>query len=149
MEDQKDLIKLYSTKILGLASDMPHVGRLPYPNASVTRRSSLCGSKVTVDIILKNEKIINFAQDVKACALGQAAATIFGRQIIGLNFSQVKTVRDELQKMLKFAGPVPKPPFTEFEILTPAVEYKNRHDSIMLVLEATAEACEIAASTVA
>ena len=149
MEDQKDLIKLYSTKILGLASDMPHVGRLPYPNASVTRRSSLCGSKVTVDIIFENEKIINFAQDVKACALGQAAATIFGRQIIGLNFSQVKTVRDELQKMLKFAGPVPKPPFTEFEILTPAVEYKNRHDSIMLVLEATAEACEIAASTVA
>jgi NifU-like protein involved in Fe-S cluster formation len=149
MENQKDLIKLYSTKILGLASDMPHVGRLPNPNASATRRSSLCGSKVTVDIIFKNGKIINFAQDVKACALGQAAATIFGRQIIGLNFSQIKTVRDELQKMLKFAGPVPKPPFTEFEILTPAVDYENRHDSIMLVLEATADACEIAASTVA
>ena len=77
MENQKDLIKLYSTKILGLASDMPHVGRLPNPNASATRRSSLCGSKVTVDIIFKNGEIINFAQDVKACALGQAAATIF------------------------------------------------------------------------
>ena len=62
MEDQKDLIKLYSTKILGLASDMPHVGRLPNPNASVTRRSSLCGSKATVDIIFKNEKIIKKAE---------------------------------------------------------------------------------------
>jgi hypothetical protein len=45
------------------------------------------------------------------------------------------------------AGPIPKAPFTDFEILTPAAEYKNRHASIMLVLEATAEACAISNTT--
>ena len=147
MENQENLIQLYSTKILGLASDMPHIGRLPRPNASVTRRSPLCGSKVTVDILSQDGKVIDFAQEVKACALGQAAATIFGRQIIGLTFVQIETVRDELQAMLMSAGPIPKAPFTDFEILTPATEYKNRHASIMLVLEATAEACAISNTT--
>lgn len=147
MADKANLIQLYSTKILGLASDMPHIGRLPDPSASITRRSPLCGSKVTVDILSKDRRIIDFAQEVRACALGQAAATIFGRQIIGLTFSQIETVRDELKAMLKSVGTVPRAPFTDFEILSPAAEYQNRHESIMLVLEATADACVIASAT--
>ena len=141
MTVQTDLIKLYSTRILSLATDMPNVGRLPAPSATVTRRSPLCGSKVTVDILLKDGKITAFGQEVKACALGQAAASIFGHQIIGLTIGQVQTVRDELDAMLKSDGPIPNPPFSDFEILTPAKDYKNRHASIMLVLEATTEAC--------
>jgi NifU-like protein involved in Fe-S cluster formation len=44
--------------------------------------------------------------------------------------------------MLKENGPVPPPPFDGFEVLQPAREYKNRHASILLSIEATCEAAE-------
>ena len=147
MTEQTDMIKLYSTRILALAADMPHVGRLANPNGSAMRRSPLCGSKVTVDVTLLDGRIVDFSQDVKACALGQAAASIAGYHMIGRTLAQVETARDELAAMLKGTGTVPAAPFDGFEILTPAVDYKNRHASILLALQATADACSIAAKT--
>ena len=44
MSDDTDLIKLYSGRILALAADIPHLGRLEAPDATVKRRSPLCGS---------------------------------------------------------------------------------------------------------
>ena len=147
MTEQTDMIKLYSTRILALAADMPHVGRLANPNGSAMRRSPLCGSKVTVDVTLLDGRIVDFSQDVKACALGQAAASIAGYHMIGRTLAQVEIARDELTAMLKGTGTVPAAPFDGFEILTPAVDYKNRHASILLALQATADACSIAAKT--
>jgi len=47
-----------------------------------------------------------------------------------------------LRAMLKDGGPVPSAPFDGYAVLEPARDYKNRHASILLVLEATAEAME-------
>jgi NifU-like protein involved in Fe-S cluster formation len=141
MTEQIELIKLYSTRILALAAQMPHVGRLENPGASAMRRSPLCGSKVTVDVTMQDGIITEFAQTVKACALGQAAASVAGQNIIGRTAEEVARARDELSEMLKSEGPPPGPPFEGFEVLTPARDYKNRHASILLLLEATAEAC--------
>ncbi len=44
--------------------------------------------------------------------------------------------------MLKGKGPVPDAPFEGFEVLSPAVDYKNRHASILLTIEALAEAMQ-------
>ena len=86
-----------------------------------------------------------FGQDVKACALGQAAAAVVGAAAPGATRAQVETARDQLRAMLKSGGPVPDAPFEGFEVLTPAVEYKNRHASILLSIEALAEAMAEAA----
>ncbi len=142
MSAETDLIKLYSARILGLAADIPHLGRLDHPDATVTRRSPLCGSTVTVDIKVRDRKLLDLGQDVKACALGQAAAAVSGAAAIGATLDQVQTARDQLKAMLKGTGPVPDAPFEGFEVLTPAVEYKNRHASILLTIEALAEAMQ-------
>lgn len=142
MSGDSDLIKLYSTRILALAADIPHLGRLDGPAATVKKRSPLCGSTVTVDLTVQDGKIAEFAQDVKACALGQASAAVVGGAVIGASRSQVETARDQLRAMLKQDGPVPDAPFDGLEVLIPARDYKNRHASIMLALEATAEAME-------
>ncbi|WP_343078932.1 iron-sulfur cluster assembly scaffold protein [Ostreiculturibacter nitratireducens] len=143
MSDQ-DLIKLYSQRILALAADIPHAGRLEAPDASARRRSPLCGSTVTVDVVVKDGHIADFAQDVKACALGQASASVLGSVAIGRTRAEIERARDELRAMLKENGPVPSAPFDGLEVLLPAREYKNRHASILLALEATAEAMEAA-----
>lgn len=139
---ETDLIKLYSGRILELAADIPRTGRLDAPQASATRRSPVCGSNVTVDVAVEDGKISNFAQDVRACALGQAAAAVVGANIIGRSRAEVETARDELARMLKEDGPAPEAPFDALEVLIPARSFKNRHSSILLALEATAEAMD-------
>lgn len=137
-----DLINLYSKRILALASDIPHLGRLEAPNGTAKRRSPLCGSVVTVDVCLEDGKIVDFKQDVKACALGQAAAAVVGANILGSDRSQVLKARDELSEMLKNGGAVPNAPFNGLEVLRPAAEFANRHASILLALNATLDAIE-------
>ncbi|MGC3937109.1 iron-sulfur cluster assembly scaffold protein [Roseobacter sp. EG26] len=140
MSGDNDLIKLYSGRILALAAEIPHLGRLDTPMATVKKRSPLCGSAVTIDLSIENGKVSAFAQDVKACALGQAAAAVTGGAIIGRNLSELEAARDALRAMLKENGPVPDTPFEGFEVLEPARDYKNRHASIMLSIEAACEA---------
>lgn len=137
-----DLIKLYSARILALAADIPRHGHLEDPDASVKRRAPLCGSTVTVDIKTKDGRVSDYAADVKACALGQAAASVVGSNIVGCDAAQITAARDALKDMLKNDGPVPGAPFDGLEVLQPAKDYKNRHASILLTLEASVEALE-------
>jgi len=137
---ETDLIKLYSARILKLAADIPCTGRLADPDASATRRSTQCGSTVTVDIALSGNRIAEFSQDVHACALGQAAASVVGAAIIGTTPAQIETARNQLSAMLSEGGPPPEAPFDGLEVLIPAREFKNRHQSILLTLNATVDA---------
>ncbi len=147
MSSDTDLIKLYSARILALAADMPRLDRLEQPDATVKKRAPLCGSTVTVDITCTDDKITGYGQDVKACALGQAAASIVGSNIVGASAEQVRAARDELKEMLKNDGPPPLAPFDGLEVLLPARDYKNRHASIMLTLDASVEALDAAAAS--
>ena len=139
-----DLIKLYSRRILELASDVPHATRLEGPMASARRRSPLCGSTVTVDLDVADGRITRFGQEVKACALGQAAAAVLGGAAVGRSRAELEAALDGLRTMLKADGPAPAPPFDGLEVLTPARDYKNRHASILLAFEAAVEAMKSA-----
>jgi NifU-like protein involved in Fe-S cluster formation len=137
MSGNDDLIKLYSQRILALAADIPLTERLESPQVSAKKRSPLCGSTVTVDLNLEDGRIAAFGQDVKACALGQASASVLGARVIGRTRADIARARDQLAAMLKAGGPAPEAPFEALEVLMPARDYKNRHASILLAWEAT------------
>ena len=143
MSGETDLIKLYSGRILALAADIPHAERLESAQASVKKRSPLCGSMVTVNLDLKDGVVSAFGQDVKACALGQASASVVGGAIIGTTSEQLFSARDQLRALLKGNGVVPESPFQGFEVFLPASAYKNRHASILLSIEAACEAIDL------
>lgn len=141
-----DMMKLYSKRILALASELPFAERLSAPDGTARKRSPLCGSTVTVDVALSGGKVVEYGQDVKACALGQAAASVVGTNVIGRSLSEIETARDELRAMLKSGGPVPSAPFEGFDVLEPARDFKNRHASILLTFDALVGAIEDAQS---
>ena len=140
MSSDTDLIKLYSGQILVLAADIPFTDRLSNPQITVKERAPLCGSTVTVDLVFDGDQVVEFGQDVKACALGQAAASVVASQIIGASCQQILTARQQLSDMLSENGPVPDAPFDGLKVLEPAKEYKNRHASILLSLTAITNA---------
>ncbi|MGB0961059.1 MAG: iron-sulfur cluster assembly scaffold protein [Halocynthiibacter sp.] len=140
MSDQ-DLMKLYSAQILSLAADIPHTDRIAGA-VTVKKRAPVCGSTVEVDLIVEDGIITRYGQNVKACALGQAAASIIGNVIVGLTEETVREGRMQLSQMLKADGPVPAAPFEGFKILEPARDFGNRHASILLTFDAIIEALD-------
>jgi NifU-like protein involved in Fe-S cluster formation len=135
---------LYTARILKAAANMPRAGRLAHPDASAEKVSKLCGSRVTVDVTLKDGRIADYAQEVKACALGQAAAAIMGEQAIGASVQEIESALGALRAMLKEGGPPPEGRFADLAMLVPVKDYPPRHASTMLAFEATAEACRVA-----
>ncbi|RJL11253.1 iron-sulfur cluster assembly scaffold protein [Paracoccus siganidrum] len=144
-----DLMQLYSRRILALTTAIPHQGRLASPQGSAMRRSPQCGSSVTVDVALDGGRIAEFAQEVRACALGQASAAVLGAAVIGRTRDEIAAARDQLLAMLKQDGPPPLAPFQDLETLLPARGYPNRHASILLAWEATLAAMDEALAAAA
>ena len=135
---------LYSARILKLAANMPRAGRLDAPDASSEKVSKLCGSRVIVDLKLKDGQVVDFAQEVKACALGQAAAAVLGENVIGAGVDEIESARDQLAAMLKAGGPAPEGRFVDLQVLQPVKDYPARHASTLLAFEAAAEAARAA-----
>ena len=133
---------LYNRDILRLAASIPHHGRLDRPQASVEKRSPLCGSRVTVDVLLDDEgRVAQLGQVVKACALGQASASLMGAHAIGRRLGELAEARDSLAGFL--AGTRDDPGgWPGLDIFREARPYKARHKSILLAFEAAAEAVE-------
>lgn len=137
---------LYSAKILNLVANMPRTGRLATPDGSAERTAKLCGSRIHVDVRLEDGRVADFAQEVQACALGQAAAAVVGANIVGAELPEIEAARDDLRAMLKAEGPAPQGRFADLAVLQPVKDYPARHASTMLALEATAEAVRAALS---
>jgi NifU-like protein involved in Fe-S cluster formation len=140
---------LYSAKILRAAANMPRAGRLAHPDASAEKISKLCGSRVLVDVVLKDGHVADYAQEVKACALGQATAAILGEHVIGASVEEIESARDALRAMLKEGGPPPEGRFADLAMLAPVKDYPPRHASTMLAFEATVDACRQALASTA
>lgn len=131
---------IYNKRILGFAADIPHLGRLASPDASAVAHSKLCGSKVTVDLKMKDGVVTDFGQDVKACALGQASSSVMGRHVIGSTADELKELKARMYAMLKEGGEPPTGKWAEFEAFVPVRDFKARHASTLLTFDAVTDA---------
>lgn len=131
---------IYSQKVLELAANIPRLGRLAEPDASAKAHSRLCGSTVVVDIKVKDGRVVDFAHDVKACALGQASSSLMARHVIGASAEELLDLRDAMTKMLKANGPPPAGKWADFAVLEPVRDFKARHASTLLTFDAVADA---------
>ena len=131
---------VYNAKILGFAGNIARIGRLDHPDATATAHSKLCGSTVTVDIRMDGDRVVDFAHDVKACALGQASSSIMAQNVIGASAGELRAVRDAMLAMLKENGTPPEGRFADLKYLEPVRDYKARHASTMLTFDAVVDA---------
>jgi NifU-like protein involved in Fe-S cluster formation len=133
---------LYHPRIMELAGDIPHVGRLDAPDGAATKVSRVCGSMVTVEVALADGVVTRIAVHPKACALGQAATGVLAMHAIGATAKEIRDARDALRAMLKGEGPPPSGRFWELRHLEGVRDYPARHASTMLAFDAAVEALE-------
>lgn len=130
---------IYNARILDYAGNIPRLGRLPAPDATAKAHSKLCGSTVVVDLRAEDGRVVDFAHDVKACALGQASSSIMARHVVGATADELRDLRDTMRRMLKENGPPPAGKFADFAVLEPVRDYKARHASTLLTFDAVVD----------
>lgn len=133
---------VYNSKLLQFAGNIGRVGELEAPDASAKAVSKLCGSTVSIDLKVDDGLVSDFAQQVKACALGQATASIVAENIIGATGEEIRSAREQMTKMLKKDGEPPNGRFEELKYLQPVKDYNARHASTLLVLDALVDALD-------
>ena len=139
-----NLDDLYNGRILELAANIPNTDRLEDPGATARAYSKLCGSRVTVDLKMKDGVVTDYGQEVKACLLGQSSAAIMGRLIVGSTPEELREVGRTMRAMLKENGPPPTGKWADLDLLEPVRGYKARHASTLLVFDAVEDAlCQI------
>ena len=138
-----DLEDLYSQRVLELSANIPRTGRLKDPHAIASVYSKLCGSRITVTLKMEGDTVTDYAQDVRACLLGQTSAAVMGANIVGSTVSELREVRGQMLRMLREAGPPPGGRWADLAILENVRYYKARHGSTMLVFEAVEEAIAV------
>ena len=131
---------VYNRQILAFAADIPRLQRLSHPDTTAVAHSRLCGSKVTVDLAMKDGVVTDFGHEVKACALGQASSSIMARHVVGSTAAELRALREEMYRMLKENGQPPAGKWAELEALLPVRDYKARHASTLLTFDAVVDA---------
>jgi NifU-like protein involved in Fe-S cluster formation len=131
---------IYSQQILELAASLPRTARLAAPEATAKAHSKLCGSTVTVDLVMDGDVVVDYGQSVRACLLGQLSASVMGREIVGTNSAELRAVGAAMRKMLKQGGPPPNGRWSDLAVLEPVRDYKARHPSTLLVFDAVEDA---------
>ena len=133
--------EVYSDGILDAAAAIPPARRLDAPQASAKKVSRVCGSEVEVDLSLDGAgAVCEFGMSARACALGQAAASIVARNIIGARAEELYRLRDEMRAMLKENAPPPAGErWAALATLAPIRDYPQRHASTLLVFDAVAD----------
>jgi NifU-like protein involved in Fe-S cluster formation len=130
------LSEIYNQRILELSANIAKAERLADADASATAHSKLCGSTVTVDLKLDGDRVSAFGQTVKACLLGQAAASVMGRNIVGSSAQELREVGSQMRAMLKAGRSPPTGRWADLAVLQPVKDYKARHASTLLVFDA-------------
>ncbi len=132
--------ELYSGPILDAAAGIPPARRLTAPDASARKVSRVCGSEVEVDVKMADGVVVDFGMTARACALGQAAASLVAQNIIGATAEELLVLRDQMRAMLKEEGPAPVGErWRDLAALETVRDYPQRHASTMLVFEAVAD----------
>jgi len=139
---------VYNKRILQLAGNIPLTERLDNPDASSKAYSKLCGSRVIVDLNMKDGVVTDFGHEVKACALGQASSSIMAAHVIGSTAEELRQVGKQMRAMLQENGDAPQGKWKDLEILEPVRDFKARHASTHASTLLTFDAVEDAISQI-
>lgn len=136
--------KLYTPELLGLAVSLAEFPPDPGLPLHGEARSQSCGSTLRADISTGDDGgIERLGLQVRACAVGQAAAAIFAQGCKGRTLAEINAAHGSLTSWLADGGDLPDWP--GLAVIAPARDYPGRHGAIMLPWNAAREALSSAA----
>jgi NifU-like protein involved in Fe-S cluster formation len=125
------LSDLYNTRIMELAAAIPRTTRLAKPDVTATAH------------------VADFGQNVRACLLGQASASVVGREIVGATPAELAALAADMRAMLRDGSATPQGRWADLAVLEPVRAVKARHASTLLVFDAVEKALALVSAAAA
>ena len=131
---------MITNEIIKFASNTSNVGLTNKYTYKSTKKNSMCGDVIKVELIQKNYKINSMKYETESCVFCEASASLLSKKIKNL---PIKTIKEELDKLknisLKdFKYIFPKK-FKEFKFLINK-DNSNRINCIYLPIDAVLKA---------
>ena len=120
------------------------IGSIEGAQGSGRAHSKLCGSRINVWLNMEKGVVEQFAQEVKACLVGQASASMLGHNIIGCSRDEIAQTREIVRLMLEEQGPAPTGKWRAYELLIPVRNYKSRFSTVLIAFDAVLDAMDMA-----
>lgn len=139
MTDTDDLMRIYNQELMALSAQAETPHHLSRPEMSAKAVSPICGSEVMVELTVRDGKVTGFGYEVEACALTKSVVAVMKNAILGKTRQDIARAGEQLRGMLEGGSP-PAGDWAGLKILQPVIEYKARHNSIMLPFEASEKA---------
>ena len=122
--------KLYNAELLGLATALAGYPLSDELSLRGTARSPACGSVIEIGLKLDDRgAIARVGIRAQACAVGQAAASIFAAKANGKQLAEIAAGLSAVEQWLA-GGDLPAWP--EIEAIAAARDYPARHGAILL-----------------
>jgi NifU-like protein involved in Fe-S cluster formation len=134
------LLQLYNRELIALSGQVSTPKHLKRIDAKATVISIICGSEVTLELSLKDGRVEDIGYDIEACSLTKAVVAIMIHAAPGKSRQEIAAAAEALRDMLDKKSPAPAGDWAALKILEPVIDYKARHETIMLPFVAAEKA---------
>ena len=133
MIDEKIIKLALNTKNVGLKNNYSH---------KISLKNSLCGDKITLEIIINKNKINSMKYETESCLYCEASASLLSSKIKDFNLIDIKDEFNLLKKILKKKNiKIPKK-YSDFRRLLNSDNF-NRFNCIFLPFDAVLKALKL------
>jgi len=125
--------------IFNQALNTSNVGLKNIYSHKATIKNSLCGDKITLELITKNRKIFSMKYETDSCLFCEASASLLSKKIKNLSIKDIKQDFKELKKICNDDKKDLPKKFSDFKQLFNSDNY-NRFKCIFLPFDAVLKA---------
>lgn len=124
---------IYQEQILNLAKYAKLYKKIKNYNYIAEVHNPTCGDKIITKILVKNNKLVDFGVDIWGCALCEAGAGLWLRNVVDYDFEKLFDLEKEVNDWIKGRTKYTKLKYLEnFE---PIKKIKNRHKCVTLAFD--------------
>ena len=131
---------MITNEIIKFASNTSNVGLTNKFTFKSSKKNSMCGDLIKIELILKNSKINSMKYETESCVLCEASASLLSKKIKNLS---IKIIKNELNKLknisLSGTNTIFPKKFKEFKFLINK-DNLNRLNCIYLPIDAVLKA---------
>ena len=133
---------MINSEILKLALNTTNVGLKNKYSHRISLKNSICGDKITLEIIVSGTKIKSMKYETESCVFCEASASLLSKKIINSNTKNIKRDFNVLKKISKQKSfQIPKK-YSDFKKLIKSDNF-NRYNCIFLPFDAVIKALKL------
>ncbi len=133
---------MINSEILKLALNTTNVGLKNKYSHRISLKNSICGDRITLEIIVSGTKIKSMKYVTESCVFCEASASLLSKKIINSNTKNIKRDFNVLKKISKQKSfQIPKK-YSDFKKLIKSDNF-NRFNCIFLPFDAVIKALKL------